>query len=191
MIMTVVAGVAAFAECEEKQEAKADAAQRHHPSRDEARGRWVDYLEGDYAETAIGCLQSVCVYDGETIRRVRTAALASNEERTHRASLEYFKTGVEASRESKEVLLTAVGDYIYHRQGAIRLDAATFLLAQGNARWKGVVRGASTDFVRLQQVSDDEHEESIRTILTRDLSDEYERRLRALLLARAKRMASV
>ena len=44
-------------------------------------------------------------------------------------------------------------------------------------------------FVRLESIADAEHEETIRAILTKkDLPDEYERRLRRILLARAKRI---
>ena len=51
-----------------------------------------------------------------------------------------------------------------------------------------IIRGASTDFVRLESAADAEHEETIRTILAlKDLPDEYERRLRAILFARARR----
>ena len=82
--------------------------------------------------------------------------------------------------------------HFYHRTGTLRLDAATFLAAQGITRWDGIVRGASTDFVRLQSVADDEHEETIRAILVKkNLPDEYERRLRMIIFARAKRNPKV
>lgn len=88
----------------------------------------------------------------------------------------------------KTELLAAIGDFVYHRSGTLRLDAATCLAAQGITRWNGVIRGASTDFVRLESAADAEHEETIRAILAKkDLPDEYERRLRAILFARARR----
>ena len=165
---------------------------RHHPSRDEARGRWLAFAKGDYAETAIGCLQNACVYDSETIECVRQAARTSRKERDHRAALEYFKSGHLGAPERQLELRAAIGDFVYHRSGTFRLDAATCLDSQGITRWNGVVRGASTDFVRLQFVADDEHEETIRAILEkRDLPDEYERRLRAILFARARRTTKI
>ena len=165
---------------------------RYHQNRSEARGRWLAFLQGDYAETAIGCLQNACVYDSEAIEYVRQAAHASRKERDHRTALEYFKSGHQGAPERQRELRAAIGDFVYHRTGTLRLDAATFLAAQGITRWNGIVRGASTDFVRLQSVADDEHEETIRAILVKkNLPDEYERRLRAILFARAKRTTKI
>ena len=163
---------------------------RHHPSPDEARRRWLEFLTGDFAETAIGCLRVARVYDSEAIGCVRQTALASRKECDHRAALEYFKSGLQVAPERQSELLAALGDFIYHRSGTHRLDAVTCLAAQGIVRWNGVIRGASTDFVRLESVVDAEHEETIRAILAKkDLPEEYERRLRAILFARAKRVA--
>ena len=114
-------------------------------------------------------------------------ALASEKERDHQAALGYFKAGMSLAQLRHEELRTAIGDFIYHRRGTLRLDAATSLAERGCSRWKGVVRGASKDFERLQSVADDEHEETIRTILMNKLPDDYERRLRAILFARARR----
>ena len=161
---------------------------RHHPSPDEARRRWLEFLKGDFAETAIGCLRVARVYDSEAIGCVRQTALASRKECDHRAALEYYKSGLQIAPERQTELRAAIGDFVYHRSGTLRLDAATFLAAEGITRWNGVIRGASTDFVRLESAADAEHEETIRTILAKkDLPDEYERRLRAILFARARR----
>ena len=160
---------------------------RHHPNPAEARHRWLKFLESDFAETSIGCLRRAGAYDSEAIGRIRKTALASEEERDHQAALEYFKAGMFLAQFRHEELRTAIGDFIYHRRGTLRLDAATFLAEWGCSCWKGVVRGASKDFERLQTVADDEHEETIRTILMNKLPDDYERRLRAILFARARR----
>ena len=161
---------------------------RHHSSPDEARRRWLKFLESDFAETAIGCLRVARVYDGEVIGCVRQASHASRKECDHRAALEYYKSGLQIAPERQTELLVAIGDFIYHRSGTLRLDAATCLAAQGIARWNGVVRGASTDFVRLESAADAEHEETLRAILAKkDLPDEYERQLRVILFARARR----
>ena len=165
---------------------------RHHQNPDEARRRWLEFLKGDFAETSIGCLQRAGVYDSEVIGCVRQTALASRKERDHRAALEYFKSGLQIATERQTELRAAIGDFVYHRSGTLRLDAATCLAAEGITRWNGIIRGASTDFVRLESVADAEHEETIRTILAKkDLQDEYERRLRAILFARAKRNPKV
>ena len=165
---------------------------RHHPDTDEARRRWFGFLRGDFAETAIGCLRIARVYDRETIGCVRQTAHASRKGRDHRAALEYFKSGLQVAPERESELLAAIGDFVYHRSGTLRLEAATCLAAQGIARWNGVIRGASTDFVRLESAADAEHEETIRAVLARgDLPDEYERRLRMILCARAKRNPKV
>ena len=164
---------------------------RHHPNPDEARRRWLEYIESDFAETAIGCLRIVRVYDSEAIGCVRQTARTSRKERDHRAALEYFKSGLQIAPESQTELLAAIGDFIYHRSGTLRLDAATCLAVQGITRWNGIIRGASTDFVRLESAADAEHEETIRAILAKkDLPEEYERRLRAILFARAKRITN-
>ena len=164
---------------------------RHHPNPEEARSRWLGFLKGDFAGTAIGCLRIARVYDSEVLGCVRQTALVSLEERDHRAALEYFKSGLQIAPERRLELCAAVGDFVYHRLGTLRLDAATCLAAQGIVRWNGIIRGASTDFVRLESVADAEHEETIRTILAKkDLPDEYERRLRAILFARAKRITN-
>ena len=161
---------------------------RHHPSPDEARRRWLGFLKGDFAETAIGCLRIVRVYDNEAIGCVRQTALASRKECDHRAALEYYKSGLQIAPERQTELLSAIGDFVYHRMGTLRLDAVTFLAAEGITRWNGIIRGASTDFVRLESAADAEHEETIRAILAKkDLPEEYERRLRAILFARARR----
>ena len=161
---------------------------RHHPSPDEARRRWLGFLTGDFAETVIGCLRVARVYDSEVVGCVRQTALISRKERDHRAALEYYKSGLQIAPERQTELRTAIGDFVYHRSGTLRLDASTCLVAQGIARWNGVIRGASTDFVRLESAADAEHEETIRAILAKkDLPDEYERRLRAILFARARR----
>ena len=161
---------------------------RHHPNPDEARRRWLGFLKGDFAETAIGCLRIARVYDSEVIGCVRQASHASRKECDHRAALEYYKSGLQIAPERQTELLAAIGDFIYHRSGTFRLDAATCLAAQGIVRWNGVIRGASTDFVRLESAADAEHEEAIRAILAKkDLPDEYERRLRVILFARARR----
>ena len=147
---------------------------------------------GDFAETAIGCLRTARVYDCEAIGCVRRTAFTSRREHDHRAALEYFKSGLQSAPERQTELLAAIGDFVYHRSGTLRLDAATCLAAQGIARWNGVIRGASTDFVRLESAADAEHEETIRANLAKkDLPDEYERRLRAILFARAKRNPKV
>ena len=160
---------------------------RHHPNPDEARQRWLGFLKGDFAETAIGCLRVARVYDSETFVCVRQTALASEEERDHQAALEYFKAGMSLAQLRHEKLRTAIGDFSYHRRGTLRPDAATFLAERGCSRRKGIVRGASKDLERLQSVADGEHEETIRTILMNTLPDDYERRLRAILFARARR----
>ena len=161
---------------------------RYHPNPDESRLRWLGSLQGDFAETAIGCLRIARVYDSEVVGSVRQAAHASGKERDHRAALEYFKSGLLVATEKLSELRVAIGDFVYHRSGTLRLDAATCLAAHGVTRWNGIIRGASTDFVRLQIVGDDEHEETIRAILAKkDLPKEYERRLRMILFARAKR----
>ena len=160
---------------------------RHHPNPDEARRRWLDCIESDFAETAIGCLRIGRVYDSEVIDRVRKATIASAKLRDHRAALQYFEAKLACAREHRAGLLAAIGDFVYHCNGTLRLDATTFLVDQGVVCWKGVIRGASTDFVRLQSVADDAHEETIRSILAKKLPDDYERRLRAILFARAKR----
>ena len=159
----------------------------HHADPAEARRLWLDFLGTTFAETAIGCLRNAAHYDDETVRRVRAAALAAEEERTHRAALAYFKLGVASASDERALPLAAMGDFIYHRKGEIRLEAATALDERGVGRWQRIVRGASSDFARLQTVDDDAHEESIRAILAQELPDEYERRLRAILHARAKR----
>ena len=162
---------------------------RHHPNPDEARRRWLEFLKGDFAETAIGCLRTARVYDCEAIGCVRRTSFTSRREHDHRAALEYFKSGLQMALESQVELRAAIGDFVYHRSGMLRLDAATCLAAQGITCWNGIIRGASTDFVRLESIADAEHEETIRAILTKkDLPDEYERRLRRILLARAKRI---
>ena len=161
----------------------------HHPNPDEARRRWLGFLKGDFVETAIGCLRTARVYDCEAIGCVRRTAFTSRREHDHRAALEYFKSGLQMALESQVELRAAIGDFVYHRSGMLRLDAATCLAAQGITCWNGIIRGASTDFVRLESIADAEHEETIRAILTKkDLPDEYERRLRRILLARAKRI---
>ena len=161
---------------------------RHHPDPDEARRRWLKFLKSDFAETAIGCLRSARVYDSEAIGCVRQTALASRKERDHRASLEYFKSGLQIATEGQPELLAAIGDFVYHRSGTLRLDAATCLAAQGITRWNGVIRGASRDFVRLESAADAEHEETIRAILAKkNLPEDYERRLRTILFVRARR----
>ena len=160
---------------------------RHHPDPAEARRRWLKFLESDFAETSIGCLQRAGIWDCETIGRIRKTVLASDEERDHQVALEYFKAGMSLVQSRHEELWTAIGDFIYHRRGTLRLDAATFLVERGCSRWKGIVRGSSRDFERLQAVADDEHEETIRTILMNKLPDDYKRRLRAILFARARR----
>ena len=164
---------------------------RHHPNPDEARRRWLKFLESDFAETAIGCLQRAGVYDSEAIGCVRQTALASRKECDHRAALEYYKSGLQIAPERQTELRAAIGDFVYHRMGMLRLDAATCFAAEDITRWNGIIRGASTDFVRLESVTDAEHEETIRAILAkRDLPDEYERRLRMILFARAKRITN-
>ena len=164
---------------------------RHHSNPDEARRRWLGFLRGDFAETAICCLRVARVYDGEAIGCARQAALTSGKERDHRAALEYFKSGLLIAPERQPELRVAIGDFVYHRSGTLRLDAATCLAAQGITRWNGVIRGASTDFVRLESAADAEHEETIRAILAKkDLPDEYERRLRKVLFARARRITN-
>ena len=161
---------------------------RHHPNPDEARRRWLEFLTSDFAETAMSCLRVARVYDNEAIVCVRQVARVSRKERDHRAALEYFKAGLPIAPERQQELHAAIGDFVYHRSGTLRLDAATCLAEQGVTRWNGVVRGASTDFVRLESTTDVEHEETIRAILAKkDLPDEYERRLRAILFARARR----
>ena len=161
---------------------------RHHPSPDESRRRWLGFLTGDFAETAIGCLRVARVYDSEVVGCVRQTALISRKERDHHAALEYFKSGLQIAPERQTELLAAIGDFVYHRSGTLRLNAATCLVAQGIVRWNGVIRGASTDFVRLESAADAEHEETIRAILAKkDLPEEYERRLRMIIFARAKR----
>ena len=164
---------------------------RHHPNPDEARRRWLGFLKGDFAESAIGCLQRAGVYDSEVIGCARQTLHTSQKERDHRAALEYFKSGLQIAPERQTELLAAIGDFVYHRSGTLRLDAATCLAAQGIMRWNGVIRGASTDFVRLETAADAEHEETIRAILAKkDMPDEYERRLRMILFARARRIVS-
>ena len=158
---------------------------RHHPNRGEAIRRWQAFLTTSYADTSMGCLRNAQVYDVETIRLVREAALASKDERAHHAALAYFEAGAAVPSDCLSELTAAIGDFIYHRDGALRLDAATLLDAMGLSRWRDMIRGASADFDRLQRVSDDEHEETIRTILTKKLPDDYERRLRTILFARA------
>ena len=160
---------------------------RHHPNPDEARCRWLGFIKGDFAETAIGCLRVARVYDNEVIGCVRQAARTSGKERDHRAALEYFKSGLQIAPERQTELRGAIGDFIYHRSGTLRLDAANCLAAQGVTCWNGIIRGASTDFVRLEFAADAEHEETIRAILAKkDLPKEYERRLREILFVRAK-----
>lgn len=163
---------------------------RHHPDRVEAIRRWRGCLATANADAAIACLREAGVYDSETIHAVRKSFLASKEERDHRASLEYFKTGCECATERRSELLVAIGDFIYHHCGVLRLVAATFLAEQGVLRWKGIVRGASTDFERLQQVADPEHEETLRLLLEKRLPDEYDRHLRTILFVRARRRLS-
>lgn len=107
--------------------------------------------------------------------------------RDHCAALEYFKAGLSAAREYRAELVAAIGDFIYHYNGMLRLEAATCLVTCGVTRWKDVIRGASADFMRLQSVADDSHEEAIRTILKRKLPNDYEHRLREILFARATR----
>ena len=158
---------------------------RHHPNRVEAIRRWQAFLTTSYADTSMGCLRNAQVYDVETIRLVREVALASKDERAHHAALAYFEAGAAVPSDCLSELTAAIGDFIYHRDGALRLDAATLLDAMGLSRWRDMIRGASADFDRLQRVSDDEHEETIRTILTKKLPDDYERRLRTILFARA------
>ena len=164
---------------------------RHHSDPAEARRRWLGFLKGGFAETAIGCLRVARVYDGEAIGCVRQAARTSRKERDHRAALEYFKSGLLIAPERQTELLAAIGDFVYHRSGTLRLDAATCLTARGIVRWNGIIRGASTDFARLESVADAEHEETIRVILANeDLPEEYERRLLVILFARARRITS-
>lgn len=164
---------------------------RHHPNQDETRRRWLGFLKGDFTETAIDCLRTARIYDCEAIGCVRRTAFTSRRERDHRAALEYFKSGLQIALESQVELRAAIGDFVYHRSGMLRLDAATCLAAQGITCWNGIIRGASTDFVRLESIADAEHEETIRAILSKkDLPDEYERRLRMILFARAKRITN-
>ena len=143
------------------------------------------FLTTPYADTSMGCLQHAQVYDAETIRLIREAALTSEDESAHRAALAYFEAGAEVPSDCLAELTAAIGDFLYHRDGGLRLDAATLLDARGLSRWRDIVRGASADFDRLQRVADDAHEETIRTILTKKLPDDYERRLRTILFARA------
>ena len=113
---------------------------------------------------------------------------AAFEMRDRVAALEYFKSGLQISTERQAEIRSAIGDFVYHRSGTLRLDAATCLAVQGITRWNGIIRGASTDFVRLESAADAEHEETIRAILAKkDLPEEYERRLRMIIFARAKR----
>ena len=159
----------------------------HHPERGEARSRWLEALAGDFAETSVGCMQEAGVYDREARDCVRKLSLSSTKMRDHRAALEYFKAGLSAAREYRAELVAAIGDFIYHYNGMLRLEAATCLITCGVTRWKDVIRGASADFMRLQSVADDSHEEAIRTILKRKLPNDYEHRLREILFARAMR----
>ena len=82
--------------------------------------------------------------------------------------------------------LSAIGDFIYNPSGELRLQAATSLAARGDTRWTGVITGAKRDFERLASVKDEEHEDSIRVILSSAPSDCHERALRRILFARAR-----
>ena len=107
------------------------------------------------------------------------------------AALERAYSGLKRKFQSVDFDDLVNETFLYHRSGMLRLDAATCLTAQGITCWNGVIRGAATDFVRMESIADAEHEETIRAILSKkDLPDEYERRMRRILLARAKRITS-
>ena len=158
----------------------------HDPGR--ARAHWLSALKLSCADTAMSCLAQCGHFDAETMRFVRTASLKAKEDRVHRAAFVYFQSALAAdvSYETVSRAISAIGDFLYLPSGELRLQAATALATRGDTRWTGVITGAKRDFERLAAVKDDEHEDSIRVILSSAPSDRHERALRRILFARAR-----
>jgi len=158
----------------------------HDPGR--ARAHWLSALKSSCADTALACLAQCGHFDAETMRFVRTASLKTKADRVHRAAFAYFQSALaaDASSEAAKSALSAIGDFIYNPSGELRLQAAAALAARGDTRWTSVVTGAQRDFERLAAVKDDEHDDSIRVILSSAPSDRHERALRRILFARAR-----
>ena len=145
-------------------------------------------LKPSCADTALACLAQCGHFDAEAMRLVRTASLTTKADRVRRAAFAYFQSALAADASSETVsrAISAIGDFLYCPSGELRLQAATTLAARGDTRWTGVITGAQRDFERLAAVKDDEHEDSIRVILSSAPSDRHERELRRILFARAR-----
>ena len=160
---------------------------RHDHDPERARTHWLSALKSSCADTAMACLAQCEHFDAEAMRLVRAASLTTEKDRVCRAAFAYFKSALaaDASSETAMYALSAIGDFLYYSSGELRLQAATVLTAQGDTRWTGVITGAWRDFERLAAVKDDEHEHSIRMILSSTPSDRHERALRRILFVRA------
>lgn len=158
----------------------------HDPGR--MRAHWLSALKSSCADTALACLAQCGHFDADAMRLVRTVALTTKEDRVRRAAFAYFQSALTADVSSETVsrAISAIGDFLYLPSGELRLHAAAALAARGDTRWTGVVTGAQRDFERLAAVKDDEHECSIRVILSSASSDRHERALRRILFARAR-----
>ena len=161
---------------------------RHDHDHVRARAHWLSALRSSCADTALACLAQCGHFDAEAMRFVRTASLTAKENRVRRAAFAYFRSvlAADASSETARRALSAIGDFLYCPSGELRLQAATTLAARGDTRWTGVITGAQRDFERLAAVKDDEHEDSIRVILSSAPSDRHERALRRILFVRAR-----
>ena len=161
---------------------------RHDHDHGRARAHWLSALRSSCADTALACLAQCGQFDAEAMRLVRTVALTTKEDRVRRAAFAYFQSALAADVSSEMVsrAISAIGDFLYLPSGELRLHAAAALAARGDTRWTGVITGAQRDFERLAVVKDDEHECSIRVILSSASSDRHERALRRILFARAR-----
>lgn len=159
--------------------------------RDVARARtyWLEALKTICADTAVTCLMQRREFDVETMQSVRAASLQSDDDYLHRAAFAYFSAvlATDDSRDASSYALSAIGDYLYYMSGELRLRAMSVLAERGDDRWSGVITGAHRDFERLCAAKDDEHERSIRLILSARPADRHERALRNILFRRASR----
>ena len=165
---------------------------RHDRDFARARAHWLSALKSSCADTALTCLAQRGHFDAETMSIVRTFSLQTKIDCARRAAFAYFQSDLasEVSTEMSAYALSAIGDFLYCPSGELRRQAASVLTARGDKRWIGVITGAQRDFERLSAVKDDEHEASIRLILSSDPSDCHGRALRRILFRRARRTAA-